>query len=111
MSWLAAAEDAHRQAVAAAIAGVSDPALGALRLSGAGVAVVAEAAVSSATPFLRAPLLAGMSEALRLHPPVDAAGVARCDTCNVTAPCPSRIALSPVAVAAKERKAQSWTSV
>lgn len=94
MSWIAAAEDAHRQAVAAAIAGVSDPALGASRLTGEGVPAVAEAAVSSATPFLRAPLLAGIGEALRLHPPIDDRGEPRCDTCDVAAPCPSRVALS-----------------
>ena len=95
MTWIALAEDAHRQAVSAAVAGVSDPALGGARLSGPGVAEVAEAAVSSATPFIRAPLLGSMSEALRLHPPVDADGAARCPTCNATAPCPSRQALSP----------------
>jgi cytochrome P450 len=94
VSWLQAAEDAHRQAVAAAVAGMSDPALGDARLGGTGVAVVAEAAVSSATPFLRAPLLASMGEVLRLHPPVDLAGAARCTTCDVPAPCATRIVLS-----------------
>lgn len=94
MTWIALAEDAHRQAVAAAVAGVSDPALGGARLTGPGVAEIAEAAVSSATPFIRAPLLGSMSEALLLHPPVDASGAGRCPTCGVDAPCPSRVALS-----------------
>src|SRR3712207_4603692 len=99
MSWLAAAEDARRQAVAAATAGICDPALGAARLTGPGVVDVATAAVSSATPFLRAPLLASIGEALLLHPPVDDEGLERCPTCDVTAPCSSRVALAPVVAA------------
>ena len=95
MSWAGAAEDAHRQAVAAAVAGVSDPALGRARLAGCEVPVVAEAAVSSATPFLRAPLLATIAEVLRLHPPVDDAGSRRCPTCDAPAPCPTRGVLAP----------------
>ena len=109
MSWVAAAEDAHRQAVAAAIAGVSDPALGGSRLTGAGVTAVAEAAVSSATPFLRAPMLAGINEALRLHPSVDEAGVRRCGTCDVVAPCPTRVALSAEEATDQERDRQPWS--
>lgn len=94
MSWLAHDADAHRQAVAAAIAGMRDPALGGARLTGAGVSAVAEAAVSSATPFVRAPLLAAIAEALRFHPAVDESGARRCSTCAVAAPCASRRALS-----------------
>jgi hypothetical protein len=79
-------ELAHRQGVGAAVAGLQDAALGASRLTGPGVPGLAEAAVTSATPFLRAPLLARISEALLLHPPE---GDARsmCRTCGTTAPC------------------------
>ena len=67
------------------MAGLQDPALGARRLSGPGVPALAEAAVSSATPFLRAPLLGRISAALRLHAAVDG----RCPACRVAAPCPT----------------------
>ncbi len=86
MSWLAVAEDAHRQAVAAAIEGMCDPALGAARIDGPGVRDLADAAVSSATPFLRAPLLSLVSEALALHP-ADGDG---CPTCGAPSPCATR---------------------
>ncbi|HST48575.1 hypothetical protein [Jatrophihabitans sp.] len=87
-------EFAHRQAVTAAGHGLQDAALGAARLTGAGVPVLAEAAVSSATPFLRAPLLSRIFNALRMHPVQgDAAG--RCATCNVPAPCPTARELNP----------------
>ncbi len=62
-------EQAHRYGVGAAVAGLSDAGLGPLRLAGGTVPVLAEAAVTSATPFLRAPLLARISRALLLHPP------------------------------------------
>ncbi len=79
-------EQAHSQGVGAAVAGMSDPGLGRSRLTGPLVPVLAEAAVSSATPFLRAPLLARISGALRLHPVAgDDDGV--CPTCAVPAPC------------------------
>jgi hypothetical protein len=98
-SWLpvdpravAALDSAHARGVAAAVAGMSDPALGAGRLTGSGVAVLAEAAVTSATPFLRAPLLARMSAALRLHPPGGEPGEL-CDSCGVEVPCPTARAL------------------
>src|SRR5829696_848136 len=79
-------EQAHRNGVGAAMAGLQDASLGALRLRGSGVPALAEAAVSSATPFLRAPLLARLSRAALLHPPAgDGAG--RCPTCAVPAPC------------------------
>src|SRR4051794_11164250 len=55
---VAALDSAHSRGVAAAVAGMTDPALGAGRLAGAGVPILAEAAVTSATPYLRAPLLA-----------------------------------------------------
>jgi hypothetical protein len=86
-------ELAHRQAVSAATAGLSDAALGRLRLSGTGVPALAEAAVSSATPFLRAPLLARLSQVRLLHPvQADDAG---CPTCGVPAPCPTALEVSP----------------
>ena len=86
-------ERAHLQAVGAARAGLQDAALGALRLTGTGVPVLADAAVTSATPFLRAPLLAKLSAALLLHP---AAGHehGRCTTCETAAPCKTSEALS-----------------
>jgi hypothetical protein len=83
-----ALEQAHRYGVGAAQAGLRDPGLGALRLTGPAVAVLAEAAVTSATPFVRAPLLGRISGALLLHPAAgDAAG--HCPSCRVPAPCPT----------------------
>ncbi len=81
-------DEAHDRAAGAAAAGLSDPALGPLRLSGAGVAELAEAAVSSATPFLRAPLLARLAAARALHAEEEV-----CGTCRVPAPCPTARAL------------------
>lgn len=78
---------AHAQGVSAAGAGLCDAGLGAVRLSGDGVPLLAEAAVTSATPFLRAPLLARLSGVRRLHP--DA--VDDCPTCGVPAPCPTAL--------------------
>jgi hypothetical protein len=79
-------ERAHRQGVSAAAAGMSDPALGTTRLAGPGVTVLADAAVSSATPFVRAPLLRRLSAVRRLHPVAgDAAG--QCPACAMPAPC------------------------
>jgi hypothetical protein len=80
-------EQAHRYATGAATAGLRDAGLGPLRLAGDGVPVLAEAAVSSATPFLRAPLLARLSRVRLLHPASGADG--RCPTCSVPAPCPT----------------------
>ena len=80
-------ERAHGHAVGAAIAGLQDAGLGALRLTGAAVPVLADAAVSSATPFLRAPLLARLSRVRLLHPPRGDEG--RCPSCAVPAPCPT----------------------
>jgi hypothetical protein len=80
-------ERAHLHAVTAATAGLSDPALGRLRLTGSAVPGLADAAVTSATPFVRAPLLARLSRVRLLHPVGGAAG--RCPTCRVTAPCPT----------------------
>ena len=87
-------EQAHRYGVGAAVAGLSDAGLGCNRLTGPLVPVLAEAAVTSATPFLRAPLLARISGALRLHP---VAGIedGLCPTCAVTVPCPTARALQP----------------
>lgn len=79
-------EQAHGNAVAAASAGMQDAALGAGRLTGPGVAVLADAAVSSATPYVRAPLLARISGGLRLHPRVGGPD-GLCPTCSVPAPC------------------------
>lgn len=87
-------EFAHRQAVVAAGHGLRDAALGAARLTGAGVPVLAEAAVSSATPFLRAPLLSRIFNALRMHP-VRGDEAGRCVTCGVPAPCPTARELNP----------------
>lgn len=79
-------ELAHRHGVRAASAGLQDAALGRLRLTGPGVGELAEAAVTSATPFLRAPLLGRLSEALTLHPSAgDTDGA--CPTCGTVAPC------------------------
>ena len=89
---IAALDSAHVRGVAAAVAGMIDPALGAGRLAGPGVAVLAEAAVTSATPYLRAPLLARMSAVLRLHPPGGDPGE-ECDRCGVAVPCPTARAL------------------
>jgi hypothetical protein len=81
-----ALEAAHRHAVRAATAGLQDAGLAGLRLTGPGVPALAEAAVSSATPFLRSPLLARISGVLRLHPPGGNAD-GECSTCHVEAPC------------------------
>jgi hypothetical protein len=89
---LAALESAHARGVAAAVAGMSDAALGAARLTGPGVAGLAEAAVTSATPYLRAPLLARMSAVLRLHPQGGEPGEL-CGTCGAEVPCPTAQAL------------------
>jgi hypothetical protein len=79
-------EAAHGFGVGAATAGLQDAALGGLRLAGPAVRTLAEAAVSSATPFLRAPLLARISAAGRLHPRHgDDTGM--CPSCLQTAPC------------------------
>ena len=82
-------DEAHAKAAGAAAAGLADPALGPLRLSGPGVGELAEAAVSSATPFLRAPLLARLHAAGLLHSDADAI----CPSCGVPAPCPTALAL------------------
>jgi hypothetical protein len=90
--WRALATDldeAHLKAAVAAAAGLADAALGPLRLSGPGVHELADAAVSSATPFLRAPLLARLHAVRQLHPDVDR----DCPTCGVPTPCPTALAL------------------
>lgn len=79
-------ESAHRDGVQAASAGLQDPALGPVRLTGTSVRELAEAAVTSATPYLRAPLLGRMSAALALHPS-DGDEDGMCPTCADTAPC------------------------
>ncbi len=85
-------EQAHRYGVGAAVAGLCDPGLGGNRLTGPLVPILAEAAVTSATPFLRAPLLARISRAMLLHPGAgDETG--RCPACAVPAPCPTAAAL------------------
>jgi len=85
-------EQAHDYGVGAASAGLQDAALGALRLTGSAVGQLADAAVTSATPFLRAPLLGRISAALLLHPPAgDGAGT--CPTCATAAPCDTARAL------------------
>jgi hypothetical protein len=86
-------EAAHRRAVAAASTGLQDSHLGGLRLTGTGVPVLAETAVTSATPYLRAPLLGRMSAALLLHPPGGDPG-ALCPTCGTAVPCATARVLS-----------------
>jgi hypothetical protein len=88
----AALEQAHGYAVNAAIAGLQDPALAGMRLCGSGVPRLADAAVSSATPFVRAPLLARISAASILHPQAGNAD-GDCGTCGTKAPCPTAEAL------------------
>jgi hypothetical protein len=86
-------EQAHARGVQAAIAGLSDAALGSMRLAGSGVPRLAEAAVTSATPYLRAPILSRISAGLRLHPPggeVDDS----CPTCGTAVPCATAQALT-----------------
>jgi hypothetical protein len=80
-------EQAHGYAVGAAAAGLQDAGLGVLRLTGTAVPVLADAAVTSATPFVRAPLLARLSRVRLLHPPQGEDG--RCPSCAVPAPCPT----------------------
>jgi hypothetical protein len=87
-------EHAHRKGVTAAGHGLRDAALGELRLTGPGVAVLAEAAVSSATPFLRAPLLSRIFNALRMHP-IAGNDDGACPTCKVPAPCQTAQELNP----------------
>ncbi len=84
-------ETAHRRAVGAARAGLQDAALGPIRLAGSGVGSLAEAAVSSATPFLRAPLLSRIGRVMALHPPRPDAGI--CPTCDAPAPCATLLAV------------------
>ncbi len=81
-SFAADLEQAHVYGVGAASAGLQDAALGTARLTGPAVGTLADAAVTSATPFLRAPLLGRISAALLLHPPVGT-----CPTCRTPAPC------------------------
>jgi hypothetical protein len=80
-------EQAHTYAVGAASAGLQDAGLGPVRLTGTAVPVLAEAAVTSATPFLRAPLLSRLSRVRLLHPPAGVDG--RCPSCSAPAPCPT----------------------
>jgi hypothetical protein len=82
-------EAAHRHAVGAASAGLADAGLGAVRLTGSAVPVLAEAAVTSATPFLRAPLLSRLSRVRLLHPSHPTGAGDRCPSCRVPAPCPT----------------------
>ncbi len=82
-------EEAHRYAVGAARAGLQDAGLGPVRLTGTAVPVLADAAVTSATPFVRAPLLARLSRVRQLHSPRAATDPDLCPTCRVPAPCPT----------------------
>jgi hypothetical protein len=59
-----------------------------MRLAGRGIRTLADAAVSSATPFLRAPLLARISAVRRLHP-ASPDVAATCPACTVPVPCPT----------------------
>ncbi len=80
-------EQAHAYGVGAASAGLQDAGLGPVRLTGTAVRVLADAAVTSATPFLRAPLLSRLSRVRLLHPPEGTEG--SCPSCAVPAPCPT----------------------
>jgi len=80
-------DTAHRHAINAASAGLQDPALGAERLTGPVVGRLADAAVTSATPFLRAPLLAKISAVRLLHTPPAEDDAGRCPACNTPVPC------------------------
>jgi len=82
-------ELAHASGVAAAIAGLQDAGLGPLRLTGTAVPTLAEAAVTSATPFLRAPLHARLSRVRLLHPTAPG----ECPSCRVPTPCPTAVEL------------------
>jgi hypothetical protein len=82
-------ELAHVHGVGAALAGLQDPGLGPVRLTGTAVPVLAEAAVTSATPFLRAPLLSRLHRVRRLHTPTTTGADRVCPTCRVPAPCPT----------------------
>ena len=86
-------ELAHERAVNAAISGLRDAALGSLRLAGTGVPLLAEAAVTSATPYLRAPILGLVSAALQLHPPGGEVADS-CPTCGTAVPCATAQALA-----------------
>lgn len=86
-------ERAHVRGVAAASAGMSDAALGDGRVTGPGVEALADAAVSSATPYLRAPLLARISAARLLHPSIGNENGC-CPSCGVEAPCATNQELS-----------------
>jgi hypothetical protein len=86
-------EFAHRRAVAAATARLQGAAtLGSIRLTGSALPEVADAAVSSATPLLRAPLLNRIARVLALHTVPVAPGTL-CPTCGVPAPCPTVVEL------------------
>ena len=80
-------EQAHTYGVGAAVAGLQDAGLGPVRLTGTAVPVLAEAAVTSATPFLRAPLLSRLHRVRRLHTPRPTDE--QCPSCGVPAPCPT----------------------
>src|SRR4051794_41855787 len=80
-------EQAHTYAVGAASAGLQDAGLGPVRLTGTAVPVLAEAAATSATPFLRAPLLSRPSRVRLLHPPAGLDGP--CPPRPPPAPCPT----------------------
>ena len=82
-------EQAHTYGVGAASAGLQDAGLGAARLTGSAVPVLAEAAVTSATPFLRAPLLSRLHRVRALHTPDTRDPAGACPACGVPAPCPT----------------------
>lgn len=81
-------ESAHRRGVQAAIVGLQDAGLGENRLAGSAVPTLAEAAVTSATPYLRAPLLARIHRVSALHPAAGGPDEV-CPTCQLPAPCPT----------------------
>src|SRR5690606_19498162 len=85
-------ERAHVNASGAALAGMRDPALSDWRLDHPATTYLAEAAVSSATPYLRAPLLSRISAVQVLHP-LAGADDGNCPTCHDPAPCSTAEAL------------------
>lgn len=79
----------HKVATAAAAAGLQDAALGDVRLSQQWIETLADAAVASATPFIRAPLLQIISQVRLLHP-----STGQCQQCHEPAPCRTAMVVS-----------------
>jgi hypothetical protein len=85
-------EEAHRRGVQAAVAGLCDTSLGEAQLAGTTAPLLAEAAVSSATPYLRAPLLGRLSAVSLLHGAGMETGTI-CPSCGQVSPCQTQAAI------------------